>query len=289
MYIHIFKAIFNVSYAYPRNQVWNIGVIIYLLTIGTSFIGYVLPWGQMSYWAATVITNILTVIPIVGYDMLYWIWGDYSVSHHTLTRFMALHYTLPFIILGLVIIHLFLLHQAKSSDPINLLSTNKINLVSFYKFYVWKDLLWLWIVIYLMLQMATKTPYHLASHANYIEANPLKTPKHIEPEWYFWWLYSMLKSMPNKTDGVILMLGAILIWFLLPYFGGYTISSKFRPLYRTLFKLFLFSFFLFNLLWKKTNNWISYLFNSMKYLLLFFFFFIRTISSCYWNNFFISI
>lgn len=210
IYLHIGRGLYYGSYIYP--EVWNIGVVIYLILMGTAFLGYVLPWGQMSYWAATVITNLLSAIPFLGSILVEWVWGGFAVGNPTLTRFFALHYLLPFVVTALVILHIFYLHEYGSSNPLGVSSnTNK---VSFHYYYSVKDLYVYFVFMFVFMFFTLKFGYAFIDAENFIPANPLVTPTHIQPEWYFLFAYAILRSIPNKLGGVVGLLLAVLVLFL---------------------------------------------------------------------------
>lgn len=210
IYLHIGRGLYYGSYIYP--EVWNIGVVIYLILMGTAFLGYVLPWGQMSYWAATVITNLLSAIPFLGSVLVEWVWGGFAVGNPTLTRFFALHYLLPFVVTALVILHIFYLHEYGSSNPLGVSSnTNK---VSFHYYYSVKDLYVYFVFMFIFIFFTLKYGYSFIDAENFIPANPLVTPTHIQPEWYFLFAYAILRSIPNKLGGVVGLLLAVLVLFL---------------------------------------------------------------------------
>ena len=222
VYLHIGRGIYFGSYT--RIIVWNVGVLLFLLMIVTAFLGYVLPWGQMSFWAATVITNLLSAIPYIGDDIVRWVWGGFSVSNATLNRFFSLHYLLPFILIGLVMVHLIALHEDGSNNPIGVRSN--IDKVPFYHHYVVKDLYGLIIFIVGLCTLSFLLPYYFGDAENFKQANPLVTPVHIKPEWYFLFAYAILRSIPNKLGGVIALVASVLVLFFLPYLH----RSKFRGL-----------------------------------------------------------
>lgn len=210
IYLHIGRGLYYGSYIYP--EVWNIGVVIYLILMGTAFLGYVLPWGQMSYWAATVITNLLSAIPFLGSIIVEWVWGGFAVGNPTLTRFFALHYLLPFVVTALVILHIFYLHVYGRSNPLGVSSnTNK---VSFHYYYSVKDLYVYFVFMFVFMFFTLKFGYSFIDAENFIPANPLVTPTHIQPEWYFLFAYAILRSIPNKLGGVVGLLLAVLVLFL---------------------------------------------------------------------------
>jgi len=228
VYSHIFRGLYFGSYMYPRGRLWASGVIIFLLMMATAFMGYVLPWGQMSFWGATVITNLFSAIPYVGSSIVEWLWGGFSVDNATLNRFYSLHYLMPFLIAGLTIAHLSLLHTAGSNNPLGI-NTN-VDCIPFYPYFYVKDLFAFFILLTLFSFFVFFYPNALGHADNYIPANPLVTPPHIVPEWYFLPFYAILRTIPDKLGGVIAMLGAILVLLALPLLNTSNIrSSKFRP------------------------------------------------------------
>ena len=230
VYCHIFRGLYYGSYMFPRGRLWASGVIIFLLMMATAFMGYVLPWGQMSFWGATVITNLFSAIPFVGGAIVEWLWGGFSVSNATLNRFFSLHYLMPFVIAGLVIVHLSLLHNDGSNNPLGI-GTNT-DTVSFYPYFYVKDLFAFFILVFIFSFFVIFYPNALGHSDNYIPANPLSTPAHIVPEWYFLPFYAILRSIPDKLGGVVAMVSAILILLLLPIINLSKIrSSKFRPVF----------------------------------------------------------
>lgn len=242
VYIHILKGIYYGSYYFPRTLVWFTGCIIYILMMGTAFLGHVLPWGQMSYWAATVITNFVTVIPVVGKDIVYWIWGGYSINNATLNRFFSLHYLLPFVIALLSAYHIYQLHKSGSSNELGIRS-HYLNKISFYPYFLVKDFFGLFIILFLFSIFVFFFPEAFNHSDNYIKANPLVTPAHIVPEWYFSPLYGILRSILNKTYGIIIMFVSLLVLFILPFVDKSLIKNKtFKPFNRTLFWFFSFNF-----------------------------------------------
>nr|YP_004123486.1 cytochrome b [Halisarca harmelini]ADT81737.1 apocytochrome b [Halisarca harmelini] len=241
VYFHIGRGIYYGSY--NRMFVWNVGVIIYLLMMLTAFLGYVLPWGQMSFWAATVITNLVSAVPYIGDDLVKWIWGGFSVSNATLNRFFSLHYLLPFVLTAFAIVHLLALHEDGSNNPIGVRSD--IDKIPFHSYYVFKDMYGAIVLGMITLVIVFIFPYVLGDPENFQPANPLVTPEHIKPEWYFLFAYGILRSIPNKLGGVVALVSSILVLFLLPYlhqsrFKGLT----FRPLSKILFWFFIADFLL---------------------------------------------
>lgn len=238
VYIHMARGIYYGSYTKPRILLWSVGVIIFFLMMATAFIGYVLPWGQMSFWGATVITNMLSAIPWVGTDLVQYVWGGFSIDNATLNRFFSLHYLLPFIIAALVLVHLMALHEHGSNNPTGLGSnTDK---VTFHPYFTYKDLFGFIIFLVIFCYFVFFNPNYLGHPDNYIPANPLVTPSHIVPEWYFLPFYAILRSIPNKLGGVLAMVGAILILLILPFVHISDIrSATFRPLFKIFFWLFI--------------------------------------------------
>jgi ubiquinol-cytochrome c reductase cytochrome b subunit len=241
VYCHIFRGLYFGSYMYPRGRLWASGVAIFFIMMATGFMGYVLPWGQMSFWGATVITNLFSAIPFIGGSIVEWLWGGFSVDNATLNRFFSLHYLMPFVIAGLVIIHLSLLHSDGSNNPLGL--NKSIDTVPFYPYFYVKDLL-AFLILILFFSFFLFFATNVLGHSdNYIPANPLVTPPHIVPEWYFLPFYAILRSIPDKLGGVAAMIGAILVLGLLPVFNFSEVrSSKFRPIFSIFYWLFTVNF-----------------------------------------------
>nr|ABY48158.1 cytochrome b [Xantusia gilberti]ABY80904.1 cytochrome b [Xantusia gilberti] len=227
LYLHIARGLYYGSYLYTIT--WNIGVILLFLVMATAFVGYVLPWGQMSFWGATVITNLLSAIPYIGTKMVEWIWGGFSVDNATLTRFFAFHFILPFIIIAMTMLHLLFLHEFGSNNPTGLNSnTDKI---CFHPFFSYKDLLGVMMTILFILTLSLFSPNLLGDPENFTPANPMMTPPHIKPEWYFLFAYAILRSIPNKLGGVLALLLSIMILMILPLLHtAKQRSSMFRPM-----------------------------------------------------------
>ncbi|AOR16343.1 cytochrome b (mitochondrion) [Malaclemys terrapin terrapin] len=232
IYLHIGRGLYYGSYLYK--ETWNTGIILLLLTMATAFMGYVLPWGQMSFWGATVITNLLSAIPYIGNTLVQWIWGGFSVDNATLTRFFTFHFLLPFTIMGLTLVHLLFLHETGSNNPTGLNSnTDKI---PFHPYFSYKDLLGIILMLALLLTLTLFSPNLLGDPDNFTPANPLSTPPHIKPEWYFLFAYAILRSIPNKLGGVLALLLSILVLFLMPALHtSKQRTTQFRPLTQTLF------------------------------------------------------
>lgn len=241
IYIHIFRGLYFGSYVAPREHLWCSGIILFILMMATAFMGYVLPWGQMSFWGATVITNLFSAIPVIGKDIVAWLWGGFSVDNPTLTRFFSLHFFLPFVIAGLSCAHLTLLHQNGSTNPLGFYSQTEN--IPFYPYYYVKDLFGFLCLLLILSIFVFFFPNALGHPDNYIMADPMKTPLHIVPEWYFLPFYAILRSIPNKIGGVIAMFGAIVVLLLLPFIStNSTRSTVFRPLYKTAYWLLVVSF-----------------------------------------------
>jgi len=234
VYIHIARGLYYGSYMAPREHLWCSGVLIFVLMMATAFIGYVLPWGQMSFWGATVITNLFSAIPVVGESIVQWLWGGFSVDNATLNRFFSLHYLLPFAIAGLALVHLVLLHQNGSTNPLGIESN--VDKISFYPYFYVKDLLGFVTLMAFFTFFVYFQPNTLGHPGNYIPANPMVTPAHIVPEWYFLPFYAVLRSIPDKLGGVLAMGGAIVMILIMPWLNTSEVrSSAFRPIYRKLF------------------------------------------------------
>jgi ubiquinol-cytochrome c reductase cytochrome b subunit len=287
VYIHMARGIYYGSYIYPRGWVWASGVIIFLLMMATAFLGYVLPWGQMSFWAATVITNLFSAFPIVGDYVTQWLWGGFSVGNPTLKRFFVLHYLLPFIILSLVGLHLILLHRVGSGNPLGI---DLVEVIPFYPYFFIKDLAMFFFTIGIFFFFIGFAPHIFMHPDNNIIANPMVTPAHIVPEWYFLPFYAMLRAIPDKLGGVLVMFLSILILFFLPLIGNLSLfrSASFRPIYRVGFWFFVFNFFLLGWLGACVVE-VPYVFLSRIttfFYFLFFLIFIPLVSKL--ENFFIS-
>nr|YP_010578479.1 cytochrome b [Acroteriobatus blochii]UZP16456.1 cytochrome b [Acroteriobatus blochii] len=232
VYLHIARGFYYGSYLYK--ETWNIGVILLLLLMATAFVGYVLPWGQMSFWGATVITNLFSAFPYIGDMLVQWIWGGFSVDNATLTRFFAFHFLFPFLIAALTCIHILFLHETGSNNPTGL--NSDMDKIPFHPYYTYKDLLGFFILISLLTLLALFLPNILGDTENFIPANPLVTPPHIKPEWYFLFAYAILRSIPNKLGGVLALIFSILILMLAPLLHtSKQRSSTFRPLTQFLF------------------------------------------------------
>nr|YP_003345227.1 cytochrome b [Congriscus sp. Tht2]BAI53494.1 cytochrome b [Congriscus sp. Tht2] len=232
LYMHIARGLYYGSYLYM--ETWNVGVVLFLLVMMTAFVGYVLPWGQMSFWGATVITNLLSAAPYAGEDLVRWIWGGFSVDNATLTRFFAFHFVLPFVVAGATLLHLIFLHETGSNNPMGL--NSDADKIPFHPYFTYKDLLGFIIMLMALMLLALFYPNLLGDPDNFTPANPLVTPPHIKPEWYFLFAYAILRSIPNKLGGVLALLSSVLVLMLVPILH----TSKhrgltFRPVSQLLF------------------------------------------------------
>ena len=240
VYIHLFRGLYYGSYKAPRELLWIIGVLILVTMMMSAFMGYVLPWGQMSYWAATVITNLFTAIPWFGEPILTWLWGGFAVGDPTLKRFYSLHYLLPFVIFALVFLHLWALHTTKSGNPLGIEVKGPQDTIPFHPYYTVKDLFGMGVFLFVFAFFVFFAPNFLGEPENYIPANPMATPPHIVPEWYFLPYYAILRAIPNKLLGVVAMFGSISILFVLPWIDRSPVrSARFRPIYKYFFWIFL--------------------------------------------------
>lgn len=253
VYVHMFRGLYYGSYKAPRELLWIIGCAIYLAMMATGFLGYTLPWGQMSFWGATVITGFFGAVPVVGESLQQWLLGGYSVDNATLNRFFALHYLLPFVIVGLVGLHVWALHHVGQNNPIGVTPKTKSDTLAFHPFYTVKDAFAVAIFLLIFAYFLFYQPDALGHSDNYIPADPLVTPAHIVPEWYFLPFYAILRAVPDKLLGIILMLFAIVVLFVLPWLDTSKVRSmRFRPIARPFF--FIFLFFCFILGWCGAGN-----------------------------------
>nr|ABB54781.1 cytochrome b [Balistes capriscus] len=232
IYLHIGRGLYYGSYL--NKETWNIGVVLLLLVMMTAFVGYVLPWGQMSFWGATVITNLLSAVPYIGNDLVQWIWGGFSVDNATLTRFFAFHFLFPFVIAAATLLHLLFLHETGSNNPLGM--NSDVDKIPFHPYFSYKDLLGFIIALLALSSLALFSPNLLGDPDNFTPANPLVTPPHIKPEWYFLFAYAILRSIPNKLGGVLALLGSILVLMIIPIL--HTSKQRgltFRPITQFLF------------------------------------------------------
>lgn len=248
VYMHMFRGLYYGSYKAPREVLWIIGCLIYLVMMATAFLGYTLPWGQMSFWGATVITGFFGAVPVVGESLQQWLLGGYAVDNATLNRFYSLHYLLPFIIAALSGLHVWALHVTGSSNPIGVSNKVKTDTLPFHPYFTVKDMFAVAVFLMIFAFFLFYLPDALGHADNYIKADPLKTPPHIVPEWYFLPFYAILRAVPDKLAGILLMIGAIAVLFVLPWLDTSKVRSmRFRPIARWFF--FIFVFFCFILGW----------------------------------------
>nr|AGI51662.1 cytochrome b [Xya japonica] len=281
LYAHVARGMYYGSYKYIHT--WMVGVLILFIVMATAFLGYVLPWGQMSFWGATVITNLLSAIPYLGTTLVQWIWGGFAVDNATLTRFFTLHFLLPFIIMGLTLIHLLFLHQTGSNNPLGISSnTNKI---PFHPYFSFKDSITFIILLMMIISICLYKPYALGDPDNFIPANPLVTPVHIQPEWYFLFAYAILRSIPNKLGGVIALVFSIAILFILPFSNLNKFqSNQFYPSNQLIMYLVLVSVILLTWIGARPVEDPYILTGQGLTLTYFFLYLINPISSLYWDS-----
>nr|AGI56739.1 cytochrome b [Apis dorsata]BBB04325.1 cytochrome b [Apis dorsata] len=273
MYIHISRNMYYCSY--KLNSVWGIGILILLISMAAAFMGYVLPWGQMSYWGATVITNLLSAIPYIGNSIVLWIWGGFSINNATLNRFFSLHFILPLVILFMIILHLFALHLTGSSNP---LGSNYNNYkISFHPYFSIKDLLGFYMILLIFMIINFQYPYYLGDPDNFKIANPMNTPTHIKPEWYFLFAYSILRAIPNKLGGVIGLVMSILILYIPILYKNNLMNNKFNLLNKIYYWFFLNNFIMLTWLGKQLIEspftYINMFFTTTYFLYFFLMFF----------------
>nr|ARH53712.1 cytochrome b [Anostirus castaneus] len=235
IYLHVGRGLYYGSFMYSAT--WTVGVVILLVVMGTAFLGYVLPWGQMSFWGATVITNLLSAIPYLGTTIVQWLWGGFAVDNATLTRFFTLHFLFPFIVLALSMIHLIFLHQTGSNNPLG--TNSNIDKIPFHPYFTFKDIFGFNVTLMILTLLTLYNPYMLGDPDNFTPANPLSTPVHIQPEWYFLFAYAILRSIPNKLGGVISLFMSIVILLIMPAFKKKMQSNQFYPINKILFWSFL--------------------------------------------------
>ena len=242
VYIHIFRGLYYGSYKSPRELLWMLGVVIVLLMMMTAFMGYVLPWGQMSFWGATVITNLFSAFPVIGESIVTWLWGGFAVGDPTLHRFFSLHYLLPFVIFAVVFFHVVALHITGSNNPLGIDPKGPQDTLPFHPYYTVKDSVGLCVFFLVWAIFVFFAPNFFANPDNYIPANPLQTPAEIVPEWYLLPFYAILRAVPNKLGGVLMMFGSIMVLFVVPWLDTSPVrSARFRPIYRVLFWLLVLS------------------------------------------------
>jgi ubiquinol-cytochrome c reductase cytochrome b/c1 subunit len=239
VYIHILRGMYYGSYKSPREILWWMGIVIFILMMATAFMGYVLPWGQMSFWGATVITNLFSAFPVIGDPIVTWLWGGFSVDNPTLNRFFSLHYLLPFVIFAVVALHLMALHQHGSNNPMGIDVKTPKDTIPFHPYYTVKDFFGFSVFFMVFAWFVFYQPNYLGHPDNYTPANPMVTPAHIVPEWYFLPFYAILRAIPDKLGGVVAMFSALIVMFFLPWLDTCKVrSARFRPMYRVAFWLF---------------------------------------------------
>jgi len=245
VYIHIARGMYYGSYKAPREILWMLGVAIFLVMMATGFMGYVLPWGQMSFWGAKVITNLFSAVPFFGEAIVTWLWGGFSVDNATLQRFFSLHYLLPFVLVGVVILHVWALHVTGQGNPTGVEVKSGQDTLAFTPFATVKDAFALSVFFIVFTAFVFFLPDYLGHSINYEEANPLVTPEHIVPEWYYLPFYAILRAVPDKLLGVVAMFGSILVWFILPWLDTSKVrSATYRPIFKQLFWLLMIDFFI---------------------------------------------
>nr|YP_009743808.1 cytochrome b [Ambulyx dohertyi]QIE12557.1 cytochrome b [Ambulyx dohertyi] len=281
IYIHIGRGIYYESF--NLKFTWFIGVLILFMLMATAFMGYVLPWGQMSFWGATVITNLLSAIPYLGNMLVNWIWGGFAVDNATLTRFYTFHFLLPFIIMMLTMIHLLFLHQTGSNNPLGL--NSNLDKIPFHPFFTYKDLIGFIILILMLTMLTLINPYLLGDPDNFTPANPLVTPIHIQPEWYFLFAYAILRSIPNKLGGVIALIMSILILIILPLtFNKKMQGLQFYPINQTLFWFFIIMIMLLTWIGARPVETPYIITGQILTILYFSYFIINPLMSKYWDK-----
>lgn len=271
VYCHIFRGLYYGSYMQPRQFLWCSGVLILILMMATAFMGYVLPWGQMSFWGATVITSLVTAVPVVGQTIVEWLWGNFTVNNATLNRFFSLHFFLPFIIAGVTIIHLALLHKDGSNNPLGV--DSGVDKISFYPYFFVKDLYAFFVFIFVFAFFVYFYPNAMGHPDNYIPADPMQTPSHIVPEWYFPPFYAILRSIPNKIGGVVAMGGALIILFAIPFTNTSLVrSTTYRPIFKICYWLFITDFIILTWVGQKPVRDVYVLLGQIATFYYFFFF-----------------
>jgi len=281
IYAHIGRGIYYGSYLFIHT--WIVGVIILFLTIATAFVGYVLPWGQISFWGATVITNLLSAIPYLGTDLVQWIWGGFAVDNATLNRFYTFHFLFPFIIAALTIIHLLFLHQTGSNNPLGL--NRNIDKIPFHPYFSFKDLIGFIILLIILTILTLLNPYLLGDPDNFIPANPLVTPVHIQPEWYFLFAYAILRSIPNKLGGVIALVLSIAILFILPFTNNFKFrGTQFYPLGKIIFWIIVITVILLTWIGARPVEDPYILIGQILTIIYFLYYLINPILTLWWDN-----
>lgn len=283
IYLHVGRGIYYGSYKYLYT--WTVGVILFFLTIGTAFIGYVLPWGQISFWGATVITNLLSAIPYIGTDLVQWLWGGFAVDNATLVRFFSFHFLFPFIIAAFTIIHLLFLHQTGSNNPLGI--NRNSDKIPFHPYFSYKDIFGFIVILIFLTFLTLIAPYILGDPDNFIPANPLVTPPHIQPEWYFLFAYAILRSIPNKLGGVIALVISIAILFILPFTNKFTFqSTQFYPINQILFWIITITVVLLTWIGARPVEDPYILTGQLLTVIYFLYFIINPLIAIWWENLF---
>nr|AEV56629.1 cytochrome b [Stenopirates sp. NKU01] len=281
LYMHIGRSIYYGSY--KLYYVWMIGVIMFIMTMATAFLGYVLPWGQMSFWGATVITNLMSAIPFIGKEIVKWLWGGFSINNSTLTRFFSLHFLLPFIIMMMMMIHLLFLHQTGSSNPMG--TNSNYEKMSFHPYFSTKDIMGMIIMTYFYLLMNFLEPNLLSDPENFMPANSMMTPIHIQPEWYFLFAYAILRSIPNKLGGVIAMFMSILMLMIIPIININKFQNlKFYPISQLLFWNLLMLMILLTWIGMRPAEEPFITMGQMLTIMYFLYFFMNSLSNLFWDK-----
>nr|YP_009536829.1 cytochrome b [Dendrolimus houi]AQM57862.1 cytochrome b [Dendrolimus houi]UIX22018.1 cytochrome b [Dendrolimus houi]UKB89065.1 cytochrome b [Dendrolimus houi] len=281
IYLHIGRGIYYESF--NLKYTWMIGIIILFLLMATAFMGYVLPWGQMSFWGATVITNLLSAIPYLGTMLVNWIWGGFAVDNATLTRFYTFHFLLPFILLMMTMIHLLFLHQTGSNNPLGI--NSNLDKIPFHPFFTYKDILGFMILLFFLIMLTLINPYLLGDPDNFIPANPLATPVHIQPEWYFLFAYAILRSIPNKLGGVIALVMSILILIILPLtFNKKMQGIQFYPINQIMFWMMIIIIILLTWIGARPVEAPYIITSQMLTMLYFSYFILNPFISFYWDK-----
>nr|ARH54349.1 cytochrome b [Cyrtanaspis phalerata] len=281
LYMHIGRGMYYSSYSLIHT--WSIGILIFFLVMATAFLGYVLPWGQMSFWGATVITNLISAIPYLGMTMVQWIWGGFAVDNATLSRFFTFHFLFPFIVTALIMIHLLFLHQTGSNNPLG--TNSNIDKIPFHPYFSFKDILGFLIMMIMLILLSLLYPYLLGDPDNFIPANPLVTPIHIQPEWYFLFAYAILRSIPNKLGGVIALVMSIAILFILPFTNKKKfLSNQFYPINKIMFWMLLIVVILLTWIGARPVEDPYILIGQILTLIYFFYYLINPLIYIYWNS-----
>nr|YP_009117298.1 cytochrome b [Muscina stabulans]AJE61324.1 cytochrome b [Muscina stabulans] len=281
IYLHVGRGMYYGSYLYTST--WLVGVILLFLTMGTAFMGYVLPWGQMSFWGATVITNLLSAIPYLGIDLVQWVWGGFAVDNATLSRFFTFHFILPFIIMAMTMIHLLFLHETGSNNPMGL--NSNIDKVPFHPYFTFKDIVGFIILLTILILLILMNPNMLGDPDNFIPANPLVTPVHIQPEWYFLFAYAILRSIPNKLGGVIALVLSIAILVILPFYHLKKFqSTSFYPINKMMFWMMLTTVILLTWIGARPVEEPFILTGQILTVIYFLYFMINPLISKWWDN-----